>query len=186
MIDTEQTALIDVGIDKVWTYVKDMERWASIMPGYRECEIIDENDSVWTLKVGVGALIRTVKVRVHVDQWDGPEQVHFSYRLQGDPVEGGGTYNARAIGSDRTEIRLHVRVEGGGPMAAMWEAMGKPLLPKFAGSFAQELKARVELFYNAAAPRQSSSGRTIGSWLRDLWAWLTGRRRMGGTYERSE
>ena len=75
MIETEQTVLIEAGIDGVWEYVQDMRRWASIMPGYRECAIIDANDSKWTLKVGVGGLVRTVNVQVHVDQWDGPERV---------------------------------------------------------------------------------------------------------------
>ena len=52
----------------------------------------------WTLKVGVGGLVRTVKVQVHVDQWDGPERVLFSYKLEGDPVQGGGSYTRGRAG----------------------------------------------------------------------------------------
>lgn len=37
-----------------------------------------------------------------------------------------------------------MRVEGTGPMAPMWEAMGGPLLPKFAAAFARQLKAGIE------------------------------------------
>ncbi len=144
MIETEQSVVVAAPIDAVWDYAVVMENWASIMPGYRECAIIDQEDSHWTLKIGVGGLVRTVNVLVHVDRWDSPGGVDFSYRLEGDPVQGKGAYRAVATGADETEISLKVRVEGTGPMAPMWEAMGGPLLPKFALSFAQQLKAKIE------------------------------------------
>jgi carbon monoxide dehydrogenase subunit G len=144
MIETEQTALVDAGVDDVWNYVQDIARWAEIMPGYRECEIIDGNDSRWTLKVGVGGLVRTVKVLVHVDAWNGPDTAHFTYTLTGDPVNGGGTYRATPMGPGKTEIALKVHVVGSGPMAPMWEAMGAPLLPRFAKAFADQLRDEIE------------------------------------------
>ena len=159
MIDTEQSAQIHAGIDKVWTYVKDISRWAAIMPGYQTCDIVDDNNSNWTLKVGVGGLVRTVKVDVHVEQWNGPEEVRFTYKLKGDPVQGGGTYSANTTGKNQTEITLKVWVEGSGPMAPMWEAMGKPLLPQFARTFADELKNKIEAEYGAAPSKHR------GSWL---------------------
>jgi carbon monoxide dehydrogenase subunit G len=179
MIETEQTALVDAGIDAVWSYVQDIARWAEIMPGYRECEIIDADHSRWTLKVGVGGLVRTVKVQVHVTEWNGPAQVHFTYRLAGDPVQGGGTYTATPKGANQTEIALRVRVEGSGPMAPMWEAMGRPLLPTFARGFAGELKSEIEKAIGGA-PREAAMSESHGllPWLKSLWhALFAGRRR---------
>jgi len=155
MIETEQVVAIQAPIERVWDYVRSIEGWASLMPGFQQCEVIDDNDSRWTLKVGAGGLLRTVNVHVHVDEWDGPERVTFSYRLAGDPVQGGGLYMARVLGSAETEVSLRVRVEGSGPMAPMWEAMGKPLLPKFAKAFADELKARIEAIAGTSAPVQA-------------------------------
>ena len=74
MIETEQSVEIDAAIGGVWDYVRDIRRWANLMPGLQDCAIIDENDSRWTLKVGVAGLVRTVKVDVHVEQWAGPER----------------------------------------------------------------------------------------------------------------
>lgn len=175
MIETEQTALVRANIQDVWDYVQDISRWATIMPGYRECEIIDENDSRWTLKVGVGGLVRTVKVHVHVDEWAGPETVHFTFKLAGDPVQGGGTYRATSTAAGETQIALNVRVVGSGPMAPMWEAMGKPLLPQFAKSFAEQLRDEIEKCVQPPAestqPRsaQAASGGGLFGWLRALW-----------------
>ncbi|MET1754482.1 SRPBCC family protein [Novosphingobium sp. RD2P27] len=144
MIDTEQTISIAAPIERVWQYARDIPGWAKLMPGLQDCDVIDEDRSRWTLKVGAGALVRTVRVAVTVDRWAGPDEVDFTYVLEGDPVKGGGTYRAGRVGASQTEVALAVRVEGTGPMAPMWEAMGRPLLPKFAHSFAEQFKAEIE------------------------------------------
>ena len=129
MIETHQSIVVNCPIDAVWSYARDVERWAEIMPGYQQCEIADADNSRWVLKVGVGGLVRTVKVQVHVNEWAGPERAVFSFKLAGDPVTGSGSYRAEAQGANATEVTLHVRVEGGGPMAPMWEAMGGHCCP---------------------------------------------------------
>jgi carbon monoxide dehydrogenase subunit G len=144
MIEAEQTISIDAAIDCVWGHVNDLQKWAGLVPGCRACEVINSDDSRWILKVGVGGLVRTVNVLVHVDQWDGPEQVNFSYKLEGDPVIGDGSYTAARKAADETQVTLRVRVEGSGSMAPLWEAISKPLLPQLAKSFAGRLKAEIE------------------------------------------
>ena len=144
MIDTEQTILVTAAIGSAWCYVQDIRNWASLMPGCRECTVINATDSRWILKVGAGGLVRTVNVLVHIDQWDGPERVIFSFKLDGDPVEGDGCYRAIRQADHATEITLGVRVRGSGAMASMWEAVSKPLLPMLAKSFAAKLKSEIE------------------------------------------
>jgi carbon monoxide dehydrogenase subunit G len=150
MIETSQSVPVRVGIDKVWGHVRDIRRWAELMPGLQDCEILGEDDSRWILKVGVGGMVRTVRVEVHVDQWDGPERVFFSFKLKGDPVQGGGSYLATVTGDDSIDMTLSLRVEGSGPMAPMWEAMGGPLLPKFALAFAEQLAEGIEAEHGGA------------------------------------
>jgi carbon monoxide dehydrogenase subunit G len=177
LIETVQTVPVRVAINRVWDYVKDINRWAELVPGLQQCEIIDEDNSRWVLKVGVGGMVRTVKVAVCVDQWNGPGQVLFSYKLQGDPVKGGGSYMAVATGSDTIDMKLSLRVEGGGPMAPMWEAMGGPLLPKFALAFAEQLAEGIEAHYAGAAVSRPKQGPfALLVW---LWQALFGRRRKG-------
>jgi carbon monoxide dehydrogenase subunit G len=182
MIETVQTVTIRDGIDSVWNFARDIRGWASLMPGMQECEVIDDDNSRWILKVGVGGLVRTVKVRVHVDQWDGPERVFFSYKLEGDPVQGGGSYHATAKGPGETEVVLNVKVEGSGPMAPMWEAMGKPLLPQLAKGFAGQLRDKIEAAAGAASPQAQAPVKPSGfgaflAWLGGLWAALFGKGR---------
>lgn len=144
MLETAHTLLIEASIDTVWDYVRDMRRWAVLLPGCKECVMEDTDNSRWILKVGAGGLVRTVNARVHVDKWDGPGRVDFSFKLEGDPVEGGGSYIANGKGSAQAEVTLQVRILGSGPLAPMWEAMSRPLLPRIAKSFATQLKDEIE------------------------------------------
>lgn len=151
MIETEVSIVIDADMIRVWDYAQDIRQWANLFPGCRECEVINEHDSRWVLKVGAGGLVRTVNVLVHVDDWRAPDQVNFSYRLEGDPVQGGGSYIAVRKSAEATEVTLTIRVAGTGPIAPLWEAMSRPLLPKLARSFAERLKSAIE---DAVAVRQ--------------------------------
>jgi carbon monoxide dehydrogenase subunit G len=175
MIDTAQDIIIDAPIGQVWDVASDITAWANLMPGLQDCVILDQDRSSWILKVGAGGLVRSVKVNVHVARWAGPEEVDFTYSLDGDPVQGGGTYRARALGPQKTEIGLAVRVEGSGPMAPMWEALGRPLLPKLARGFAEQFKAEIEQRTGVA---QAEPVTGTAGWLRRsiarCLAWLRG------------
>jgi carbon monoxide dehydrogenase subunit G len=175
MIETEQTVVIGSPIGAVWDYVQHIGTWADLMPGLQDFAIIDAHNSRWTLKVGVAALVRTVNVNVSIDQWDGPERVIFSFTLEGDPVQGGGTYTARARNGQETDVILKVQVLGTGPMAPMWEALGKPLLPQFAKAFAGQLKERIEQAGGAAlTPAKDTTRSRVAAWLKRLWRRLSG------------
>ncbi|MFM6932406.1 MAG: CoxG family protein [Novosphingobium sp.] len=168
MIETTQGTVIAAPIGAVWNHVSDISGWAPLMPGMKDVEMIDADHSRWVLKVGVGGLVRTVKVDVTVDRWAGPGEVDFTYALTSDPVKGSGTYRAVAQGAGETAIELHVKVEGSGPMAPMWEAMGRPLLPQLAKAFASALKAQIE----AATPPVAAGVAHPVPMLDRLLAWL--------------
>lgn len=175
MIEAEHTTGIQADIQSVWNYVRDIRQWATLFPGCRECEVIDENNSRWVIKVGAGGLVRTVNVLVHIDEWNGPQEVLFSYRLESDPVEGSGAY--RAVARDKeTDMTLTVKVEGSGSMAAMWEAVSRPLLPQLARTFSERLKAEIESAAAGSPTSQSLPGATGRSWWVRLWTWLRGGR----------
>lgn len=169
MIEAEHTLVIDAPIDEVWNYVQDISKWANLFPGCRDCEIIDQHNSKWTMKVGAGGLVKTVNVLVHVDQWDGPGRVDFSYKLQSEPVVGSGTYSASRKSDIESEIGLQVRVEGSGQMAAMWEAMCKPLLPQMAKTFSDRLKTEIEALVPAAAAVPAARPSLLASLAGRLW-----------------
>ena len=173
MIETEQSVIVGAGMECAWDVARDIGKWAALMPGLQSFNIIDADNSHWTLKVGASGLIRTVKVHVHVTEWSGPEKALFTFTLEGDPVQGNGAYVASPKGPNMTEVTLKICIQGSGPMAPMWEALGKPLLPVFARMFAEQFKLEIEQAAGKAAQQTSAPHSILAIvWkrFRDLWS----------------
>src|SRR5688572_22560779 len=91
MPEVEYTTVVNLPPEKVWDFVKDMNNWAPFLTGYQKHEILTETDSIWTLKGDVGVLARTVELKAHITEWNGPERVSFTLAGINELVEGGGT-----------------------------------------------------------------------------------------------
>ena len=168
LIKAEHTLHVDAAIDAVWVYVSDIHRWSALFPGCTDCAVLDDQHSNWTVKVGAGGLIKTVRVMVEVVEWVAPSTVGFTFRLNDEPVTGHGAFNATACDGAATEIRLSLVVEGSGQMAPMWEAMCRPLLPSMASTFAGRLQAAIEGEQTTAPMPRPSRVRRLLNWLRVL------------------
>ncbi|WP_372809595.1 SRPBCC family protein [Litorivivens sp.] len=172
MIQAEHSIAINAPITSVWHYVKDIEKWANLFPGCKECQIINDNESKWLIKVGAGGMVKTVNVLVDVTAWAGPEQVSFAFKLENEPVSGTGLYRAETTAPGITHITMGVEVAGRGSMAPMWEAVSKPLLPQLAKVFASSLKAEIE---SATQPETSPSiWQKFTTYFGNLWLALRG------------
>jgi len=91
MPEVEYTTVVNLPPEKVWDFVKDMNNWAPFLTGYQKHQILSDTDSIWTLKGDVGVLARTVELKAHITEWNGPERVSFTLAGINELVEGGGT-----------------------------------------------------------------------------------------------
>ncbi len=107
MPEVEYVTTMRLSPEKVWEFVRDMNNWAPFLTGYQHHEIESETDSIWTLKGDVGVLSRTVRLKAHVTEWNGPERVAFTLTGLDEVVEGGGTLT---IGRPATGTVAPVRV----------------------------------------------------------------------------
>ncbi len=90
MPEVEYTTSMALPVTVVWEFVKDMNNWAPMLTGYQKHEIIDDKDSVWTLKGDVGILSRMVKLQAHITEWVDREKVAFTLTGLNEKVDGGG------------------------------------------------------------------------------------------------
>jgi carbon monoxide dehydrogenase subunit G len=181
-------------LETVWEFVQEMDNWATFVRGYQSHEKQGEKDSIWLLKGDVGVLARTVKFKVHIDEWAPPARVVFSLEGVNEPMKGSGTFlldryedpaaaaqeaaaapparegalarffarlarfffrrlhgsaqraasaNAGpAAGTAR--LRFQLRIDPGGPMAPMVNALMKPLMVPAAEDLANQILATLE------------------------------------------
>lgn len=188
MPEVEYSTVIRLSRETIWAFVSDMNNWAPMLTGYQSHQILDETDSIWTLKGDVGVLSRTVQLKAHVTEWNGPDKVSFTLTGLNEIVEGGGTlrmieaeagtineapkigFLARVIrfffrlihgkgparqlsGGQGPSSRLSftLRMDAGGPMGPMVNAMLGPALLPAAEDLANKIAAHLEKVHSRAA-----------------------------------
>ena len=187
MPTVEYATTIGLPREVVWEFVKDMSNWAPFLTGYQKHEIIDETDSVWTLKGDVGVLSRTVQFRAHVTEWSGPDRVAFTLIGMNETLDGGGVLEMRDMtdegsqsareeqaapggivarffrwlfelvngkgaqrqisagaGGKRARLTFTLRMDAGGPMGPLVNAMLGPALMPAAEDLANKIAAHLE------------------------------------------
>jgi carbon monoxide dehydrogenase subunit G len=179
-------------VGTIWEFVREMDHWAPMLTGYQSHEKQSETESTWTLKGDVGMLARTLRFRVLVTEWAGPERVSFALKGLNEPMTGEGSFRmeaasaatsgasasasappprprglaglwdrivrfffrrvagpavvreAPAAGTATTRMTFSLRVDPGGPMAPMIDALMKPAMAAAAEDLAQRIIAHLE------------------------------------------
>lgn len=178
MISTDHNFVVNAEIADVWVYVSDIGNWAASMPGYQSFEAVDELHSKWILKVALGALTKTVGLKVTITERREPEFISFTLTGETEPVEGQGTFVASPMQSSKTSVVVTLSIAGNGPMAATMEAMSRPVVPRMTRMVSESLKDAIEL--SVTGEIRQPQPRRVRRRLRWLWRlrWLAWRRRI--------
>ncbi len=191
MAEAEYSTTAKLPVNTIWEFVKEMDNWARFLRGYQSHEKESETDSLWTLKGELGAMARTLKFRVHITEWAGPERVSFELVGLNEAMQGGGEFvmgaweegaaaepapvakknpilrlfeavvrfvlglfgggappRAASAGAGPGEgmarLSFRLRIDPGGPMAPMVNALIKPVLLPAAEDLANQIMAHLE------------------------------------------
>ena len=174
MIETDHRFVVEAPLREVWSYVSDISNWASSMPGYESFEETDDRHSTWVLKVALGALTRTTRLNVTIDDQREPDFISFSLEGANDPVSGRGSFAATATGPRQTSVVVTLAIAGRGPMAPTLEAMSRPVVPRMTRAVSESLQQAIEA--TSPAPVRTSAPRR--AWWSRWRLWL--RRRAPG------
>lgn len=98
MPEAEYATTSRLPIEVIWEFVRDMDRWAPFVTGYRSHRKEGERDSLWELRGDVGVLSRAVRFRVHVTEWAGPSRVAFALEGLNEPLTGEGAFRLEREG----------------------------------------------------------------------------------------
>lgn len=152
----------------IWAFVQDMDKWAPMLPGYVGHEVLSETDSIWLLEGDLGPFTKTVKLAVRITERIAPGRIAFEVTGVGEDARGGGTFELQEQRADAppppprtwwqrlvdwitgrvpvlppppgaTDVTFTFRIEAGGPMGPMINA----LLGPFAEQVARDLVDRV-------------------------------------------
>lgn len=123
---------LDIPIEKVWEFVSDMNRWAPLVPGYIEHEILSDRQSTWTFKGDIGIMQKTVKLQIDITEWREPTLITFDLKGLNENFAGNGYFKAEAISETQTVMHGNLDITAKGVMGPMVNAILKSFVPKTA------------------------------------------------------
>lgn len=121
---------IKTPIDEVWAFVKDMDNWAPLLPGYISHEQLNDHQSIWTFKETVGLLKKKISLQVTIKEWIEPERVTFDLKGINENLTGSGYFKAETIDQKTTRMTGYLEMTAEGPLAPVMNAVMKTSLPK--------------------------------------------------------
>lgn len=138
------TTELPVSIQKIWSFVSDMDKWAPLVPGYIEHEIINERESTWSFKGDLGFMKKTVKLKIDITNWIEPTKVTFDLKGISDNFAGGGYFEAQALADDRTAMTGYLDITAKGAMGPMINTILKSFVPKTAEELTRAVASKIE------------------------------------------
>ncbi len=121
--------VLDLPIEKIWDFVSEMDKWAPLVPGYIEHEIISDKQSTWTFKGDIGIMQKTVKLQVDIKDWIEPTTVTFDLTGLNENFAGNGYFEAEAISDNQTKMTGNLDIAAKGMMGPMINAILKNFVP---------------------------------------------------------
>ncbi len=139
----EGTVTFDVGspVDRVWTFLSDMKKVGSCVPGVEAIQVVDDRHAKWTLKVKIGPLSRRIEVATETIEQVPPSRARF--RGVADSLEMLGTIELAPAGA-ATRVTYTMAATAKGPLAGIIDNMMKSRLKQQSDEFAANVKKALE------------------------------------------
>jgi len=145
------TIELPVAIDRIWDFVSDMNKWAPLVPGYIEHEILNDRQSTWAFKGDLGFMKKTVKLKIDITNWIEPTKVTFDLTGTSDNFAGNGYFEAEALGNGATKMTGYLDITAKGAMGPMVNTILKTFVPKTAQELSEAIAGRIAEIENVKA-----------------------------------
>ena len=129
MAQASHSVTVPASQDKVWAFVSRLEKWATMVPGYKSHVQQDENTSIWTFEGNMKGLKKTVQLELKIVEFNEPSNIKFEFKGITENFSGSGQFTAEAEGNG-TKMTGIVEAEAGGIAKVALNPMIKMLLPK--------------------------------------------------------
>ncbi|MCM3571362.1 CoxG family protein [Neobacillus mesonae] len=139
------TVEIPVDVQAVWDYVSDLEKWATSVPAYKEHEIINDKQSIWTFEGRVKGLKKTIQAQVDITESNEPSNIKFELKGLSDNFTGSGHFTAEEV-NGKTSMTCTVNVRAGGLSGAVLTPIIKWAVPKAASRLTDSIARKIVVF----------------------------------------
>jgi carbon monoxide dehydrogenase subunit G len=140
------TQTIDASIEKVWTFLLDVNKVAACAPGFQSLEELGDEHWKAIVSVGVGAVKAKFTLDVTRPEMHEPEQMVVKGRgkAPGSAVELSGDMHLTALEGNQTQMEWKAMVNISGTIASVGARLLQGTAEKLTGQFFNCLKTKLQ------------------------------------------
>lgn len=139
---TEFTFTVKLPIKAVWSFMSDRNEVGCLFPGCKGVKILNDLDSIWTVKVSLGPFNRTVVMKTHTTEFK--EFERLSWTATGDHITSTGDVRLERISDSETRVTYRIEGHVHGPFAAIQDIVVAEKLRELAKKFIHNIKEQLE------------------------------------------
>ncbi len=133
---------IKLPIEYVWSFMTDRREVGCLFPGCVRVKIINDVDSVWTVKFSLGPFSRVLEMTTHTIE--SIEQERLSWEATGENMKAAGRVELRRVSDEETEITYHIEGHVSGRFSLLQDIVVAEKLGEVARGFMRNIKERLE------------------------------------------
>ncbi len=133
---------VKLPIEYVWSFMKDRREVGCLFPGCMSVKIIDDLDSVWTVRFSLGPFARTLEMKTHTN--DMVEMEKLSWVAYGENIKASGSVALSKLSEEETEICYRIEGHVTGRFSFIQDIVVAEKLGEVARGFMKNIKERLE------------------------------------------
>lgn len=155
MEKVDYNTTVDIPLDVMWDFVKEINNWAPLVKGYQSHEEIDDKESIWVVRGEFGPFSRVTKFHNTITEWNEGQGVAFELKGMNEPLTGYGKVQLESDdGGNSTRIFSELGFEAGGALGPLINRLIKPLVQGMAEDLVKKIIAALIANENQAGSSQ--------------------------------
>lgn len=134
---------VAASVQDVWTFLRDINQWAPLIPGYIEHEAISDQEFTWKFRADLGMMQRNIVMQVDLKEWLENEKVSFDLNGLNESLEGSGYFELAEESADATRLIGYLDIAGKGMMGSVMNSMMKNYVPQTVGELTEAVARKI-------------------------------------------
>jgi len=133
---------VNLPLKMVWSFIADRHEVGCLFPGCKGVKILNDMDSIWTVRLSLGPFSRTVDIFTHNTEFKEGEKI--AWDAKAEQFKSTGSIALRRISGDETEITYRLEAHVIGPLSMLQDIVAAEKLGEITRQFVKNLKERLE------------------------------------------
>jgi uncharacterized membrane protein len=133
---------VKLPIKSVWSFMNDRPEVGCLFPGCKGVKILNDLDSIWTIKMSLGPFSRAIEMFAHTTEMI--ENERLAWTATHEHLLTSGVTTFRKLSDDETEVTYRLEGHVTGHFSFLQDMIVAEKLGEVTRAFMKNIKARLE------------------------------------------